>query len=188
MKVAIFGGATPQNDGTPYEDAFRLGHRLAQAGHVVLTGGYIGAMEAASRGAAEAGGHVIGVTCQEVETWRNVKPNAWVLEEWRFPSLHERLLAMIDGCDAAIALPGGVGTLLEIAMMWNRMIINAIPCRPLILVGEGWCNVMSAFYNAQNGYVSEPARKLLSYAKDVDEAFDLLQNNQTKDKLTQPNT
>jgi predicted Rossmann-fold nucleotide-binding protein len=41
--------------------------------------------------------------------------------------LHERLLALIDGCDAAIALPGGVGTLLEIAMMWNRMIVDAIP-------------------------------------------------------------
>ena len=71
----------------------------------MLTGGYIGTMEAASRGAAEAGGHVIGVTCQEVETWRRVTPNAWVLEEWRYPTLHERLLALIDGCDAAIALP-----------------------------------------------------------------------------------
>ena len=74
MKVAIFGGATSQSNGTSYEDAFRLGKRLAGAGHVVLTGGYIGTMEAASRGAAEAGGHVIGVTCQEVETWRQVNP------------------------------------------------------------------------------------------------------------------
>ncbi len=175
MKVAIFGGATPQGNGTSYEDAFRLGKRLAQAGHVVLTGGYIGTMEAASRGAAEAGGHVIGVTCEEVETWRKVKPNAWVLEEWRFPSLHERLLAIIDGSDASIALPGGVGTLLEIAMMWNRVIIDALPHRPLILVGEGWREVMSTFDTALESYVSEPARHLLSYAKDVNEAFDLLQ-------------
>src|SRR5512140_1152626 len=153
MKVAIFGGATPQNGGASYEDAFRLGQKLAQAGHVVLTGGYIGTMEAASRGAAEAGGHVIGVTCVEVETWRKVKPNAWVMEEWRFPSLHERLLALIDGCDAAIALPGGVGTLLEIAMLWNRMIVEAIPQRPLILVGDGWHETTAAFYAALGSYV-----------------------------------
>ncbi len=174
MKVAIFGGATPQNGGTSYEDAFRLGQKLAQAGHIVLTGGYIGTMEAASRGAAEAGGHVIGVTCEEVETWRQVKPNAWVLEEWRFPTLHERLLAIIDGCETAIALPGGVGTLLEISMMWNRMVIDAMPSRPLILVGNGWRETMDAFYASQGGYVSENARRLLSYAANVDEAFNLL--------------
>jgi predicted Rossmann-fold nucleotide-binding protein len=100
-----------------------------------------------------------------------------VLEEQRFPSLHERLLALIDGCDAAIALPGGVGTLLEIAMMWNRMIIDAIPHQPLILVGESWRETMAAFYAAQGDYVSDYARQLLSFGKDVDEAFDLLQEH-----------
>lgn len=175
MNVTIFGGANPQIDGTSYEDALRLGKKLAEAGHAILTGGYIGTMEAASRGAAEAGGHVIGVTCEEVETWRKVKANAWVLEERRFTTLHERLLALIDGCDGAIALPGGVGTLLEISMMWNRMIVDAIPHRPLILVGEGWQEVMTSFYEAQDGYVSENSRKLITFAKDVDEAFTLLQ-------------
>ncbi len=177
MKVTIFGGATPQNNGTSYEDAFRLGQRLAQAGHVVLTGGYIGTMEAASRGAAEAGGHVVGVTCDEVEVWRKAKPNAWVIEERRFPSLHERLLALIDGCDAAVALPGGVGTLLEIAMMWNRMIIEAIPQRPLILVGPGWRDTMQSFYTAQGGYVSEVSRNLLTFVNNVDEAFEFIQKS-----------
>jgi len=178
MKVSIFGGANPQSSGTSYEDAYRLGQKLANAGHVVLTGGYIGTMEAASRGAVEAGGHVIGVTCEEIETWRKVKPNAWVLEEWRFPSLHERLLALIDGCDAAIALPGGVGTLLEISMMWNRMIIDAVPNRPLILVGESWRETMDGFYSSMDGYVSENSRKLVSFAQTVDQAFEYLQQPQ----------
>lgn len=176
MNVTIFGGANPQSDGTSYEDAFRLGKKLAESGHAVLTGGYIGTMEAASRGAAESGGHVIGVTCEEVETWRKVKPNAWIIEERRFNTLHERLLALIDGCDAAIALPGGVGTLLEIAMMWNRMIVDAIPQRPLILVGDGWKEVMNSFYSAQDGYVSPGSRRLIYLAKNVDEAFQILQD------------
>lgn len=174
MKVTIFGGATPQSNGTSYEDAFRLGKKLAENGHIVMTGGYIGTMEAASRGAAEAGGHVIGVTCQEVETWRSVKPNAWVLEEWRYTTLHERLLALIDGCDAAIALPGGIGTLAEISMMWNRMTIDAIPRRPLILVGEGWKELMGSFYQCLGGYVSESSRQVIKFAADVDEAFEII--------------
>lgn len=171
MNVAIFGGANPQPEDNSYTEAYRLGKTLAHAGHVVLTGGYIGTMEAASRGAAEAGGHVIGVTCQEVEAWRGVKANPWVLEEWRFNTLHERLLALIDGCDAAIALPGGVGTLLEIAMLWNRMIVDAVPHKPLILVGEGWRDSISQFLAAQGSYISHPSRLLITFVGSVDEAF-----------------
>lgn len=174
MNVTIFGGANPQTNGTSYEDAYRLGQKLAQSGHVILTGGYIGTMEAASRGAAEAGGHVVGVTCDEVERWRNVKANAWVLEERHFASLNERLLALIDGCDAALALPGGVGTLLEIAMMWNRMVVDSLPRMPLILVGEGWREVMQTFFTAQDGYVSQTSRALLHFAAGVDEAVVIL--------------
>lgn len=176
MKVTIFGGANPQSSGNSYEDAYCLGKNLALAGHVVLTGGYIGTMEAASRGAAEAGGHVIGVTCQEIEVWRGVRANPWVMEEWRYETLHERLLALIDGCDAAIALPGGVGTLLEIAMLWNRMSIDAIPRKPLILVGDGWHEIMEKFYAAQDAYVSQPSRQLLQFAQDINEAIHHLQS------------
>lgn len=176
MIVAIFGGANSQSSGTSYEDACTLGRNLATAGHTVLTGGYIGVMEAASRGAAEAGGHVIGVTCREVEVWRGVKANPWVIEERKFETLHERLLAMINACHAAIALPGGVGTLLEIAMLWNRMTIEAIPRKPLILVGDGWEWVMRDFYEAQSGYIHESSRKMISFAHDVDGAFAILQS------------
>ncbi len=41
MNVTIFGGANPQNDGTSYEDALRLGKKLAETGHAILTGGYV---------------------------------------------------------------------------------------------------------------------------------------------------
>ena len=62
MNVTVFGGAQPK-EGTPaYEEARELGSLLAQRKHAVLTGGYMGTMEAVSRGASEAGGHVIGVT------------------------------------------------------------------------------------------------------------------------------
>ena len=76
-------------------------------------------MEAVSRGASEAGGHVIGVTCVDIENWRKVGANRWVKEEWRKQTLIERLQALVEGCDAALALPGGPGTLTEVSLMWN---------------------------------------------------------------------
>ncbi len=130
MNVTVFGGAQPK-EGTPeYEEARLLGELLAQNGHAVLTGGYMGTMEAVSRGACEAGGHVIGVTCSDIEEWRKSKPNQWVKEERRKRSLLERLQGLIEGCDAAIALPGGAGTLTEVSLMWNLMIVQSLPPRP----------------------------------------------------------
>ncbi|NPV56306.1 MAG: hypothetical protein HPY76_06515, partial [Anaerolineae bacterium] len=117
MNVTIFGGAAPKPGEPAYLEAERLGRLLAQQGDTVLTGGYIGTMEAASKGAADADGHVIGVTCEEIESWRLVAPNAWVTEERRFEKLSDRLQELVLACDAAIALPGGVGTLAEIAML-----------------------------------------------------------------------
>jgi uncharacterized protein (TIGR00725 family) len=145
MNITIFGGSQPKPGSPAYGDAYELGKLLALAGHTVLTGGYMGTMEAASRGANEAGGHVIGVTCADIEAWRGSHANAWVQEERRFATLQERLNELILACDAAIALPGGPGTLAEIALTWNLMIVNSIPHKPLILVGEGWKNVLETF-------------------------------------------
>jgi hypothetical protein len=103
-RVTVFGGSNPGE--RDYEQALQLGRLLGLAGCTVLTGGYIGTMEAVSRGAAEGGGHVVGVTCDEIEAWRPVRPNPWVQEEMRYPTLRQRLFALIENCDAAIALPG----------------------------------------------------------------------------------
>jgi uncharacterized protein (TIGR00725 family) len=91
MNITIFGGAQPQPGTTPYDEAYRLGKMLAERGHAVLTGGYIGTMEAVSKGASEAGGHVVGVTCAEIEAWRPGGANAWVKEERCAPTLMARL-------------------------------------------------------------------------------------------------
>src|SRR5258706_7067007 len=111
MNISVFGGSQPKEGDAAYVEAQELGKLLAEHGHTVLTGGYIGTMEAVSKGASEAGGHVIGVTCDEIERWRAVKANAWVQEERRYPTVRARLDALIEGCQAAIALPGGPRTL-----------------------------------------------------------------------------
>jgi uncharacterized protein (TIGR00730 family) len=171
MRVTVFGSAMPMPGETAYQEAAKLGQILAKEGHTVLTGGYSGTMEAVSRGAAEAGGHVIGVTCAEIERWRSsVTANAWVKEEWRRATLQERLTTLIDDCAAAAALPGGVGTLLEVMMMWNRLIIKAISRRPLILIGPGWKTTLQSFLEQQGQYVQKADRQFLTFVDTVEEA------------------
>jgi predicted Rossmann-fold nucleotide-binding protein len=134
-------------------------------------------MEAASRGASEAGGHVIGVTCVDIENWRKVGANRWVKEEWRKQTLIERLQALVEGCDAALALPGGPGTLTEVALMWNLMIVESLHRRPLILIGDDWQAVFDQVFQQLDTYTSAQQRELLSFAKDVHAAVKMLENN-----------
>ena len=174
MNVTVFGGSHPKEGDPAYREALLLGRLLAQAGHNVLSGGYIGIMEAVSRGANEAGGHVIGVTCDEIERWRPVKPNRWVKEERRQATLQERLLGLIQGCDAAIALAGGPGTLTEIALTWNLMIVESLPRRPLVLVGTGWQTVLNQFMTSFDRYLPPYQRDLLQFSPDVQTAVTMV--------------
>ncbi len=93
-------------------------------------------------------------------------------EERRKKSLIERLQALIEGCDAAIALPGGAGTLAEISLMWNLMIVESLPPRPLILVGRGWQSTFDQFFTEFESYMPIHQRELLYFAKDVKTAVE----------------
>ena len=172
MNITVFGGAQPKEGSQAYEEARELGKVLAEHGHAVLTGGYMGTMEAVSRGACEAGGHVIGVTCSDIEDWRKTSPNQWVKEERRKKSLVERIQALIEDCDAAIALPGGAGTLTEISLLWNLMIVESLPPRPLILVGRGWQSTFDQFFTEFESYMPIHQRELLYFAEDVKTALE----------------
>ena len=174
MNVSVFGGSQPKEGSEAYAAARALGEALALRGHTVLTGGYAGTMEAVSRGAAGAGGHVIGVTCEEIGRYHGLRANQWVQEERKCATLMERLRGLIEGSDAAIALPGGPGTLAEIALTWNLMIVGALARRPLILVGGGWQRVWSEYYAQLSDYSPPDQRELLAFAGTALEAVNLL--------------
>jgi uncharacterized protein (TIGR00730 family) len=176
MNVSVFGGAQPKSGSVAYQQAYELGRLLAEAGHAILSGGYVGTMEAVSKGASEAGGHVIGVTCDEIERWRESKANPWVKEERHFATMQERLNELVRACDAAIALPGGPGTLTEIALTWNLMIIDSIARKPLILVGEGWYRTLETFILSQQANVPSSHRKMLAFAANPSEAVMILEH------------
>ena len=125
-----------------YVDARRLGHVLAQRGDVIVSGGYGGVMEAVSRGAHEAGGEVLGVT---VAPWvGRITPNPYLSEERSARTLFERVEALVES-DALIALPGGAGTLGEVALAWNLRQMGLMAAKPVILVGDRWRRLSEAF-------------------------------------------
>ncbi len=172
--VTVFGAANTLPGETLYVQSLALGKMLAQAGFNVLTGGYIGTMEAVSHGAANAGGHVIGVTCEDIEAWRTVSANKWIHEERRFKTLNERLSELVTACDAAIALPGGIGTLVEISLTWNQMVIEAIPHKPLIIIGEGWKSVFTTLMDQLGAYIPKSSRQKIFFAADNEAALNIL--------------
>lgn len=174
MKVAVYGGAAPKPGEQAYEDARQLGFLLGQSGHTIMTGGYIGVMEAASRGAHEAGAHVIGSTCTQLEEWRGTKANPWVKEEWKHETLRDRLYALVEKCDAAVMMPGGVGTLAELAVMWNEEIISMKPARMMVVVGKGWQKTIEVFIEELGGYLHLQDQKRVYFAKDINAAVELI--------------
>jgi uncharacterized protein (TIGR00730 family) len=183
IRITVFGGSQPKPGDPVYHDALYLGTKLAEKGFVLLNGGYIGTMEALSRGAAEAGGHVIGVTCDQIEAWRPVKANPWVTEEWHYTSLQERIFALIEHCDAYLALPGGVGTLAEVMLAWNLLLTHILPPRPLILIGSGWQTTLQQFITEQGEFLPENQRQWISFVPNVDTAIQRLQELLSNGKL-----
>ena len=149
--ISVFGSSAPQPGSEPYAEARLVGQLLAEAGFAVATGGYAGTMAAVSRGAAEAGGRVIGVTSSHIEKWRPTPANEWVAEEIRLDSQQDRLLYLVMNNDGMLALPGGIGTLSEVALAWSLMQTGTIEERPLVLLGQTWRETIRVY--AQEEYI-----------------------------------
>lgn len=136
--VAVFGSSTFRVDDRPYQLAHDLGRELARQGATVMTGGYGGVMEACSRGAHEAGGHVIGVTLELFDVDPSRIPNRWIAERFHAPDLFERLRRIVESADGFVAVTGSIGTITEVCLTWNLLMLGARQRAPLVLLGEEW--------------------------------------------------
>jgi hypothetical protein len=139
--IAVFGSSRRDESSPYWGEAYALGRLLATAGHTVLTGGYGGSMGAVSKGAAECGGHVVGVTCALFDP---VPCNPWLTEEMKMPTLIGRLTAMIERSDAFVALRGGIGTMSEVTLIWSLIQTRSLRA-PLILLGADWRAVVDSW-------------------------------------------
>ncbi len=144
--IAIFGGYSAEEGGEAFTFAYDLGGRLAERGFEVLNGGYAGTMLAAAKGAREAGGTTIGVTCPE--SIRNARgplePNAYLDEILPAPDILTRIETMMRASGGYVVLDGGTGTLSELAIVWEFVSKGFIPPRPIVIAGKSWAGIVAS--------------------------------------------
>ena len=136
IEVGVIGSARIDADDPRYAEAERLGRALAQQGWSVVTGGYGGLMGATSGGAAAGGGHTVGLPMSD---WKHLTPHE-SNAELRWSSDYAERIRHLLSADVVVALPGGVGTLSEAAMVWAAAQTEEGAAR-LVLVGEPWTRV-----------------------------------------------
>lgn len=139
LTITVFGSSDPRPGEAEYEIAMELGTAVAQAGWVLCNGSYGGTMAASCRGAVEAGGKTIGVSCS---AFGRSGANQWVQREVTSDDLNERLSKLIDLGDAYVILPGSTGTLLELAAVWELSHKRFLRDRPILLLGDYWMPVI----------------------------------------------
>ncbi len=162
--VTIFGGSKCSESSPEYQEARELGGKLAESGFTICTGGYLGIMEAASRGAHEKGGRVYGIVMNQFKS----EPNRYLTDKVATNHFYERLQNLISRSVGFVALKGGMGTVTEISLVWNKLATGVLNSRPLVLVGDCWPAVVEAWKT--HLVVSDADVKLLDFASDADEA------------------
>ena len=140
--VTVFGSARFAEGHRYYALGRELGARLARAGFAVMTGGGPGIMEAANRGAKEAGGRSLGCN---IELPREQRPNPYVDKWVTFKHFFVRKVMLIKYSYAFVALPGGFGTLDEIFETATLIQTGKILQFPLVLMGRDYWGPLLAF-------------------------------------------
>lgn len=169
--ITIFGGSKCGPETEEYQQALEIGRRLAEAGFTICTGGYLGVMEAASRGAREAGGRVMGIVMNQFKS----EPNRFLTDKVATDHFYDRLQNLITRSVGFIALRGGMGTVTEISLVWNKLQTGVLERRPLVLVGDCWKKVVDSW--EENLAVSRSDISFIDFASDAEDAVSIIVNN-----------
>ena len=145
-----------------------MGGRLAEAGFTICTGGYLGIMEAASRGAREKGGRVLGIVMNQFKH----EPNRYLTDKVATDHFYDRLQNLITRSVGFVAFRGGMGTVTEISLVWNKLTTKVIGKRPLVLVGDCWKEVVDCWKN--NLVVSAADLSFLDFADNAEDASGII--------------
>ena len=168
--VTIFGGSKCRDSDPEYAQAQRAGELLAEAGYTICTGGYLGVMEAASRGAHERGGRVLGIVMNQF----SAEPNRFLTDKVATPHFYERLQQLIIRSIGFIAIRGGMGTVTELSLVWNKIQTRVIQPRPLVLLGDCWPPLVRAWQ--QYLVVSDEDIAALDFASTPEEAVAIIED------------
>ena len=167
--VAVFGSARTSPGSAEYEAAREVGAKLAQAGYAVITGGGPGIMEAANRGASEAGGTSVGLG---IELPFEQRLNDWVDVGINFRYFFARKTMFVKYAQAFVIMPGGFGTLDEMFEALTLVQTRKVTRFPVILYGAAyWAGLVDWLRSAvlPGGKINEADLDLVHVTDDVDE-------------------
>lgn len=180
--ITVFGSARTK-PGTPYyESAVALGAALAKAGYATITGGGPGIMEAANKGASQAGGTSVGLA---IELPHEEDMNKYVNLGINFRYFFVRKVMFIKYAQGYVTFPGGFGTLDELFEALTLVQTRKVTSFPVVLFGkEYWRGVVDWLETEVEGggYISPGDRDLFMLTDDVDEAVAFLAKGARKPK------
>ncbi|MFW3170891.1 TIGR00730 family Rossman fold protein [Geodermatophilus sp. CPCC 206100] len=173
--VSVFGSARTPRDHPHYDAGVRIGAALVDAGYAVITGGGPGAMEAANRGASEAGGLSVGLG---IELPFEQELNEWVDVGIAFRYFFVRKTMFVKYAQAFVILPGGFGTLDELFEALTLVQTRKVTRFPVVLVGtEYWSGLLTWIREtmAAAGTIGPNDLDLITVTDDVDEVIRVIQ-------------
>ncbi|MGB9602563.1 MAG: TIGR00730 family Rossman fold protein [Limisphaerales bacterium] len=178
--VTIFGSARMKQNSEYYKSAVELGQKLAKNGFTVITGGGPGIMEAANKGAAEAGGKSVGLN---IQLPFEQKPNPYANIPIQFHYFFSRKVCFVKYSMGFIFMPGGYGTLDEFFEISTLVQTQRIPRYPLILFGKKfWSGLLKWMHNSMvsAGYISPNDTEIYLLTDKVDEAIEAILDYQRR--------
>lgn len=175
LHVSVFGSARTPAGSEYYDTAVEVGKLLVKAGYGVITGGGPGIMEAASKGAFEAGGRSVGLN---IELPMEQYPNPYQNESLSFRYFFVRKVCFLKYSSAVIVFPGGFGTLDELSEVLTMVQTGKINMIPIIFVGEAfWSGIISWFKEqlSDGGMISPEDLNLFKVVNSAEEAVAYLE-------------
>ena len=170
--VSIFGSARLSEKGKYCRLAEELGRKLAQNGHTVITGGGPSIMEAANKGAYEAGGKTIGLNIQLAHE-QHINP--YVTDSMEFHYFYARKVMLTMASKVYVYFPGGFGTLDEFSEILILMQEGKMPKMPMFLIGKSFWKPLDRFFATKMRPIKTIApddRKIYRITDDIDEVVE----------------
>jgi uncharacterized protein (TIGR00730 family) len=172
--IAVFGSARTPAGSADYTTAERVGRRLVEEDFAVITGGGPGAMEAANKGASEAGGTSIGLG---IELPFEAGLNSWVDKGINFRYFFARKTMFVKYAQGFVVLPGGLGTFDELFEALTLVQTQKVTSFPIVLMGvDYWSGLLAWMRDTvlADGKISADDLDMLTLTDDVDEAVAMM--------------